>query len=130
MKHVSNTEDLAPILDYQPWRAQTCSRAVPLSFLERLTADLNEEDERTRVLDEASSKGARLLLLTEGPLYYLPASTVCGLGVETATQSGNAGWILDVNPQALMRLQATGAEYRKVRARNAAGGRTDLTGGE
>lgn len=97
--------DFAPILDY---KHEALKNIAPRCRLECLTADLNHADERRRVMDQAASKGARLLLLTEGLLYYLPGSTVRGLAMETAERSSFASWILDVSSQALMRLQATG----------------------
>jgi len=98
--------DFAPILDYK----HNALKDVPARCrLERMTADLNERDQRQGVLDEATAKGSRVLLLTEGLLYYLPGSTVRGLAMETAKRSGYSKWLLDVSSQALMRLEATGS---------------------
>lgn len=98
--------DFQPILDYK----RDALKDVPASCrLERLIADLNEEDERRRPMDEATTNSSQVLLLTEGLLYYLPASTVRGLAAEAAARSGFSSWVLDVSSQALMRLHATGA---------------------
>ena len=62
--------DFALILNYK----HNLLRDVrPRCRLERMTADLNEKAERQRVFDGVSG---RVLLLTEGLLFYLPAETV------------------------------------------------------
>src|SRR5271165_246460 len=93
--------DFEPILGYK----QNALKGVPSQCrLEHMSADLNEKGERQHVLDEITAKGSRVLLLTEGLLYYLPASTVRGLAIETAERTSFSSWILDVSSQALMQL--------------------------
>jgi O-methyltransferase involved in polyketide biosynthesis len=59
-----------------------------------MTADVNDKTDRERVLDAALRAGNRVLLLTEGLLFYLPAETVRSLAREAA---GGSRWILDIS---------------------------------
>ncbi len=98
--------DFAPILDY---KHNLLKDVRPQCRLERMTADLNEKAERQRVLDAMSG---RVLLLTEGLLFYLPAETVRGLAADAA--DGCYRWILDIAPQTAMLLQSGGESMRRA----------------
>jgi O-methyltransferase involved in polyketide biosynthesis len=61
---------------------------------ERLAADLNDPEQRARIYTAVGSEPA--LMLTEGLLMYLPATTVRALAVEAPRESGIQHWITDV----------------------------------
>lgn len=100
--------DFAPILDYK----QTILQAVPSHCrLERLVADLNDKTDRERVFETALSGGSRVLLLTEGLLFYLPGGTVRDVATEAA---GCSRWILDISPQTAFLLASGGDAMRQI----------------
>ena len=98
--------DFAPILDY---KHSILKDEAPRCRLERMTADLNQPDERERVMRAALGEGNRMLLLTEGLLFYLPAETVRGLA---AAATGFCGWILDISPNTSLLLSGGGDAMR------------------
>lgn len=100
--------DFAPILEY---KRNILEGVAPRCRLERITADLNDKGERQRVLETALGSGSRVLLLTEGLLFYLPAETVRSIALETG---GCHRWILDVAPQTSLLLSFGGDAMRQA----------------
>jgi methyltransferase (TIGR00027 family) len=100
--------DFAPILDY---KHRILEHLPPSCRLQRITADLNDKGDRQRVLEAALAGGSRVLLLTEGLLFYLPEETVRGLALEAA---GCHCWILDVSPQTSLLLSSGGDAMRQA----------------
>lgn len=100
--------DFAPILDY---KYDILSDMEPGCQLERIGADLNDGVERRRVMETALGQSSRVLLLTEGLLFYLPQETVSGMAVEAASCYR---WILDISPQTSMLLAMGGDSMREA----------------
>ncbi len=98
--------DFAQILDY---KHGILKDAAPRCRLERITADVNDASERGRVLETALSGSRRVLLLTEGLLFYLPGETVRAMPLETR---GCYRWILDLSPQTAFLLSLGGDSMR------------------
>ena len=113
--------DFAPILDY---KHGILSDVRPHCRLECVTADINEKSERARVLRTALATSSRVLLLTEGLLFYLPAEAVHGMSLEMAACYR---WILDVAPQTSFLLSLGGDSMRRANELRHA---TRLEGGE
>ncbi|MBV8073689.1 MAG: class I SAM-dependent methyltransferase [Acidobacteriaceae bacterium] len=91
--------DFPEILDY---KYSLLEGAAPHCYLERRSADLNNESERRRVIADAISGGRHPVLISEGLLMYLPAETVRALAVE-ARQAGFPYWLLDTSSPGLLR---------------------------
>jgi len=100
--------DFAPILDY---KYEMLKDIPPQCRLERITADLTDKSDRQRVFESATAEGSRLLLLTEGLLFYLPAETVRSLSVEAAVC---CRWIMDISPNTAFILAGGGDSMRKA----------------
>ncbi len=100
--------DFAPILDY---KHGILKGIAPRCRLERIIADLNDKSERQRVLETALGSSRRVLLLTEGLLFYLPQETVCSVALETG---GCHRWILDIAPQTSVLLSFGGDSMRQA----------------
>jgi methyltransferase (TIGR00027 family) len=100
--------DFAPILDY---KYGILSDVAPACRLERITADLNAQADRQRVLETALGHSSRVLLLTEGLLFYLPGETVHSLALETASCHR---WVLDISPQTSLLLAMGGDSMRQA----------------
>jgi methyltransferase (TIGR00027 family) len=83
--------DFTDMLDYKD---NLMSAEKPRCHRERLTADVNDPQQRRRIYDVAGS--APSLMITEGLLMYLPAATVEALASETAERSAIAHWIADI----------------------------------
>jgi len=83
--------DLPAILDYKDALMRTeptrCRR-------ERLIADLNDPAQRRTIYTHIPRAPA--LMITEGLLLYLPASTVHALAIETKQESSITHWISDI----------------------------------
>ena len=101
-------DDFAPILDY---KHSILKDVTPRCRLERVIADINDSSSRRRVLETALGNGSRVLLLTEGLLFYLPAETVFNLAMEVAACHC---WILDVAPQTSLLLSFGGDSMRQA----------------
>jgi len=101
-------DDFAPILDY---KHSILKDLTPRCRLERIIADINDSSDRRRVLKTALANGSRVLLLTEGLLFYLPRATVFSLASETAACHR---WILDVAPQTSLLLSFGGDSMRQA----------------
>jgi len=99
--------DFEPILDY---KRGVLADVAPRCQLERITADLNSESDRRRVL-ESARQSSRVLLLTEGLLFYLPAETVRAIATETA---GFYRWIVDISPATALLLATGGDSMRQA----------------
>jgi len=94
--------DFAPILEY---KYSILKDVAPQCRLERITADLNDKADRQRVLESAIGPGSRVLLLSEGLLFYLPGETVRSLATEAL---GCCRWIVDISPQTSLLLAGGG----------------------
>jgi methyltransferase (TIGR00027 family) len=88
--------DLQPMLDYK-WSIM--GSEPPVCNLQRLAVDLNDPDQRDAMFAEVADPKA--LMITEGLLMYLPASTVEALAREAAAEVEY--WLLDVASTALSR---------------------------
>ena len=97
--------DFAPILDY---KHGILKEVAPHCLLERITADLNSPAERQRIF---STVRGRVLLLTEGLLFYLPAETVSAL-VREATVV--VRWLMDISPPTSLLLAGGGDSMRQA----------------
>ena len=93
--------DFADMLDYK----DGLMSATPRCRRERLTADLNDAEQRRAVYTAAGSSPA--LMITEGLLMYLSAATVEALAAEAAQQSGVTHWISDITTTAFGKAIAT-----------------------
>lgn len=100
--------DFAPILDY---KHAILNDIAPHCRLERICADLIEKDDRQGVLEAALGEGSRVLLLSEGLLFYLPAETVRNLAREAAVC---CRWIADISPQSRYLVASGGDAMRKA----------------
>jgi len=100
--------DFAPILDY---KHGILKDVAPSCRLERISADLNNEADRNRVLQTALGQSRRVLLLTEGLLFYLPAETVHSMAREAA---GCYRWMIDISPETALLLAAGGDSMRQA----------------
>jgi methyltransferase (TIGR00027 family) len=97
--------DFADVLDY---KEQLMSGEAPRCLRERLTVDLNDPAQRSALYEAAGSAPA--LMMTEGLLLYLPASTVEALAAEAPTHSGIAHWISDITTSAFSKVLGGGAD--------------------
>jgi methyltransferase (TIGR00027 family) len=86
--------DFADVLDYK----DALISATPRCRRERLTADLNDVEQRRSIYTAAGPAPA--LMITEGLLMYLPAVTVEALAAEAWQQSGVAHWMSDITTSA------------------------------
>ena len=110
--------DFADVLDY---KEQLMSGEAPTCHRERLTVDLNDPAQRSALYKAAGSAPA--LMMTEGLLLYLPASTVDALAAEAPTHSGIAYWISDITTSAFSKVLGGGTDtmepFRHVQAADA-----------
>ena len=67
---------------------------MPRCRRERLTADLNDPAQRRALYAAVGPEPA--LIITEGLLMYLPATTVDAMAAESSRQSGIAHWMSDI----------------------------------
>lgn len=100
--------DFAPILDYKFGVMQGIE---PQCQLEHMTVDLNIKSDRERIFHASSAGSSRILLLTEGLLFYLPAETVRNLALEAADCYR---WILEVAPSTAVMLAGGGESMRQA----------------
>ena len=100
--------DFADMLDYKDGLIS----ATPRCRRERLTADLNDAEQRHTIYTAAGPAPA--LMITEGLLMYLPAATVEALAAEAWQQSGVAHWMSDITTSAFAKAINMEA-YRSVR---------------
>jgi methyltransferase (TIGR00027 family) len=98
--------DFPAILNY---KAVEMAKEQPNCRLERIAGDLNDPLHRKAVCATAGSGPG--LLITEGLLMYLPASTVEALAAESVSMSGIRYWLLDVSSTDLAR-QVVGMDSR------------------
>jgi methyltransferase (TIGR00027 family) len=87
--------DFPDMLDYKDG---LMAGETPHCRRERLSADLNDREQRLALYRAAGAAPA--LMITEGLLMYLPASTVEALAAEARQESGIAHWISDVTTTA------------------------------
>jgi methyltransferase (TIGR00027 family) len=97
--------DFSGILDY---KAAAMAHEEPRCRLQRIAADLNDPLQRKAAF--ASAGEGPGLLITEGLLMYLSASTVDALAVESVSLSGIRYWLLDAASMDLARQ--TGVDSR------------------
>jgi len=93
--------DFAAMLDYK----DELISATPHCRRERLTADLNDSEQRRAIYTAAGPAPA--LMITEGLLMYLPAATVEALAAEAPQRSGVAHWMSDITTTAFGKAVAT-----------------------
>ncbi|MBV9267009.1 MAG: class I SAM-dependent methyltransferase [Acidobacteriaceae bacterium] len=99
--------DFPEMLEY---KAEALRGETPKCRLERASADLNNAEERERVLNLAGGSEEATLLLTEGLLMYLPAESVRALGRDTYGRMNFKTWILDISsPQLMSMVHGDGA---------------------
>ncbi len=82
--------DFADMLDYK----DALISATPRCRRERLTADLNDREQRRTIYTAAGPAPA--LMITEGLLMYLPAATVEALAAEAWRETGVTHWMSDI----------------------------------
>jgi methyltransferase (TIGR00027 family) len=87
--------DFAEMLDYKDG---FMSDETPRCRRERLSADINDREQRLAIYRAAGAEPA--LMITEGLLMYLPATTVEALATEAWQESGAAHWISDITTTA------------------------------
>lgn len=97
--------DFPAMLDY---KAAVLADDKPKCHLERASADLNDTEERRKVLNSASSGGGKALMITEGLLMYLPVESLRALASESVAGGSFRFWIFDVFSPALMKLAHQG----------------------
>jgi methyltransferase (TIGR00027 family) len=101
--------DFADMLDYKD---QIMSGEKPRRRRERLTVDLNDPAQRSAMYEAAGPEPA--LMITEGLLLYLPATTVESLAAETSRQSNVninvSHWINDITTRAFSKVLSAGAD--------------------
>ena len=83
--------DFADMLDY---KEGILASEKPHCLRERLVADVNDAGQRRRLYSAVGAAPA--LMITEGLLMYLPASTIEALATESWQQSGIAHWMMDI----------------------------------
>jgi hypothetical protein len=83
---------------------------------ERLAADLNDPTQRRAIY--AAAGPAPTLMITEGLLMYLPATTVASFAVEARRDGGISHWISDVTTSAFSKAIGGGGSraVRQVQA--------------
>lgn len=87
--------DFPKMLDYKD---QRMAGEIPRCRRERLSADLNDSEQRIAVFHAAGASPA--LMITEGLLMYLPAATVGAVAAEARQECGVAHWISDITTTA------------------------------
>jgi methyltransferase (TIGR00027 family) len=87
--------DFADMLDYKDAHM---AAETPRCRRERVTADLNDAEQRRAIYAAAGPEPA--LMITEGLLMYLPAATVEALAAESWRESGIVHWMSDITTSA------------------------------
>jgi len=115
--------DFADILEY---KAEMLAGEKPRCRRECLAADLTDAAQRQAVFAAAGSEPG--LIVTEGLLLYLPASSTEALATESVRWSGIRRWIIDIAASNLMRNAHVGKldDIEKVRAQDRVEGRPIL----
>jgi methyltransferase (TIGR00027 family) len=83
--------DFPAMLDYKD---RLMSREIPHCRRERLSADVNDREQRLAMYGAAGAAPA--LMITEGLLMYLPAATVSAMAAEARRESSVMDWISDI----------------------------------
>jgi methyltransferase (TIGR00027 family) len=86
----------------------------PICRLERLACDLSNDSERKALLVSLGTKGARILVLTEGVIPYLTNDSVAALAQNLHEQIHIRYWILDYFSPFFMALAARGAIMKQL----------------
>jgi len=97
--------DFADILDYKDRLMQG---EIARCRHERLSVDLNDPAQRQLLYESAGSDSA--LMITEGLLMYLPATTVEALAAEASNRTGIRHWISDITTTVFSRVLGAGAD--------------------
>lgn len=74
----------------------------PRCPLERVKFDLSDLEERKQLFDRISSGSKRVLVITEGLLFYLTEGDVALLGADLCAQQDFHWWIIDILLQELL----------------------------
>ncbi|MCZ2150117.1 MAG: class I SAM-dependent methyltransferase [Bryobacterales bacterium] len=102
--------DFPEMLDYKD---ELMAGEIPRCRRERLSADLNQRDQRAAMYQAAGQSPA--LMITEGVLMYLPAATVDALAAEAWRESGIAHWISDITTTAFTQAIGGADTMRPIR---------------
>jgi methyltransferase (TIGR00027 family) len=103
--------DFPDVLDYKDGHM---AGETPSCRRERLSADLNDREQRLAMYSAAGA--AHALMITEGLLMYLPAATVEALAAEVSRESGVAHWIADITTAAFSKAIDRGQDgMRSIR---------------
>jgi methyltransferase (TIGR00027 family) len=87
--------DFQDMLDY---KHNMMAEETPQCRVERISVDLNDGSQRPQMYEAVGS--AQALMITEGLLLYLPATTVEALIAEVRHHTGVAHWISDITTSA------------------------------
>lgn len=85
--------DLPDIISY---KTAVLRDEQPRCHLERLALDLSACDERRAMFARINGQSARVLVITEGLIAYLPREQVIGLATDLHVQPHFASWLLEV----------------------------------
>jgi len=97
--------DFADMLDYKD---SLMANETPRCRRERITADLNDPEQRRAVYAAAGTSPT--LMITEGLLMYLPAATVEALAAEAYSQAAITDWMSDVTTSAFSKALSAGSD--------------------
>lgn len=102
--------DFADVLDY---KERILAGETPRCRKERFVADVTDPAQRRAMFEAVGQSPA--LMITEGLLLYLPASTVDALADESWKQSGVAHWISDISTTAFRKALGGADSMQSVR---------------
>lgn len=102
--------DFPDMLDYKDG---LMAGETPRCHRERLSADLNDREQRLALYRVAGAEPA--LMITEGLLMYLPAATVEALAVEARQESAIVHWITDATTTAFTQAVGSADALRSLR---------------
>lgn len=100
--------DFPDVLDY---KEGLMSGEAPCCRRERLVADLNDPEQRSRIYEAAGHQPA--LMITEGVLMYLGAGTIEALAQEVVTESSVAHWLTDITTTGFRKALGGGPDTMK-----------------
>jgi methyltransferase (TIGR00027 family) len=93
--------DLPQILEY---KENVLAREKPACALERVSLDLSKASARREFFTQASSKGSKALIITEGVLAYHAVEEVAELARDLAGPQNFRRWALDIASPGLLRM--------------------------
>ncbi|MBS1962446.1 MAG: class I SAM-dependent methyltransferase [Bdellovibrionales bacterium] len=88
----------------------------PKCDLERISLDLADADARERLLANIGAKSARVLVLTEGVVPYLPNEAVADLATDLYAQRSFKYWVTDYFSKTVMKYRKRQKMFRKLDA--------------